>query len=349
MISIQKSDIIGKIKPIKAAIASKMTCNAEGVLVRDNLIIADNYEYTIAAEFKCSEKPFVLPKRAIELIESLPEGEIKITANDKDVHINSRAGNGYFSTVPAETFHISNPLAVNNPEECDFSAATLCDLLSRVTYACAHDNGVHSGVLIEADGENLYLAAMDGYRLAIAHTKQGSAFRAILPAAAAAKLISVGIDGNVRIQMTKNAICIHTDGYVIATKQLKGNFVDFRAAVPKDHTSILEVDREALSDVISRALICNYGTEKAPIVLEYEHGALKAHSISTVASFNGELDARLIEGEHEIKIGLNGKYLMDALRTYAEDKVRLEYNGPIKPLIVKGAVLTTVIMPVKIR
>ena len=101
---IQKSDFISIIKPLKAAISSKLTGNTEGVLVKDNHIIADNHAYTIAAEFKCPEKPFVLPKRAIELIESLPEGEIKIEPSEKDVVIKSKAGNGRFSTVSADAF-----------------------------------------------------------------------------------------------------------------------------------------------------------------------------------------------------------------------------------------------------
>lgn len=347
---IQKAEIINIMKPLKAAISSKLTGNTEGVLVKDNLIIADNHEYTIAAEFKCSEKPFVLPKRAIELIESLPECDVKIEAGEKDVQIKSKAGTGRFSTVSADAFYISNPLAVTDATECAFSASTLCDLLSRVIYACAHDNSVHSGVLIEADGEDLHLAAMDGYRLAIAHTKHKSPFRAILPATAAAKLKSLGITGNVSVYATKNALIIKTDSYTISTKQLKGNFVDYRAAVPKSHTATLEIDRAELADVISRSLICSYnGTEKAPIALEYDGGTLKIRSISTVAAYEAELDARLIDGTGDIKIGLNGKYLLDALKTYAEEKVQLEYNGTLKPIVVKGAVLTSIVMPVKIK
>lgn len=347
---IQKSDFISIIKPLKAAISSKLTGNTEGVLVRDNRIYADNHEYTIAAEFKCSEKPFVLPKRAIELIESMPEGQIKIEPGEKDVLIKSDAGNGRFSTVPADAFYISNPLSVNKAETCAFSASTLCDLLSRVIYACAHDNSVHSGVLIEADGEELHLAAMDGYRLAIAHTKQNSTFKAILPATAAAKLISLGITGNISIQATKNEICISTEGYTIATKLLAGNFVDYRAAVPKAHTATLEIDRGELADVITRSLICSYsGTEKAPIKLEYNSGMLKIRSISTVAAYEAEIAARLIDGTEEIKISLNGKYLLDALKSYAEEKVTLEYNGTLKPLVVNGAMLTSIVMPVRIK
>ena len=269
---------------------------------------------------------------------------------EKDVLIKSDAGNGRFSMVPADAFYISNPLSVNKAVTCAFSASTLCDLLSRVIYACAHDNSVHSGVLIEADGEELHLAAMDGYRLAIAHTKQNSTFKAILPATAAAKLISLGITGNISIQATKNAICISTEGYTIATKLLAGNFVDYRAAVPKAHTATLEIDRAELADVITRSLICSYsGTEKAPIKLEYNGGMLKIRSISTVAAYEAEIAARLIDGTEEIKIGLNGKYLLDALKTYAEEKVTLEYNGTLKPLVVNGAMLTSIVMPVKIK
>ncbi|MBQ3894392.1 MAG: hypothetical protein II739_03600, partial [Clostridia bacterium] len=103
-------------------------------------------------------------------------------------------------------------------------------------------------------------------------------------------------------------------------------------------------------DVITRSLICSYsGTEKAPIKLEYNSGMLKIRSISTVAAYEAEIAARLIDGTEEIKIGLNGKYLLDALKTYAEEKVTLEYNGTLKPLVVNGAMLTSIVMPVRIK
>lgn len=347
---IDKSEFIQKIKPLKAAISSKITSNAEGVLVKDDLIIADNFDYSIATHYQYSEKPFVLPKRAIELIESLPDGQIGISPSEKDVLVKSDAGTARFSTVAADAFFVSNPLTLTECEECSFSAATLCDMLSRVSYACAHDNSVHSGVLIEADGETLSVVAMDGYRLTVARTKQNSTFRAIVPATAVTKLISLGLSGNISIKATKNTLCICTEDNIISTKMLKGNFVDYRNALPKNHTAILEVNREDLTDVITRALICsNNGTEKAPVVFEFGSYELKVHSMSTVASYESEVSAKLIEGTDNIKIGLNGKFVLDALKSYAEETIRLEYNGTLLPLVIKGAALTSVIMPVKIK
>ena len=345
---IQKSDLIKKMKPLKAAIGSKMTGNIEGVLFKDNKVFADNFEYTLAAAFPCKEDPFVLPKKAIEMIETFPEEKITIMPCDVEVFIESSAGNSKFTTVPAEKFILSNSIDPDECAEANFSGCTLTSMLELVVYACATDNSVYSGVLIEAANGELNVVAMDGYRLSWAKTKQNGDFRAVIPAGTVAKLTSLVNSGNVKIRTTKTAISIATDTYTIITKQLQGNFVDYKAAIPKVSTSDLVVKREDLISTLQRAQIVTVGNVKTPVIFESADRGLTIKSFSGTASFDAVIPVER-KDDNPVKIGLNPRYLLDALKAFDTDTVHLLYGGEFRPLLVAGEMLSALILPVKIR
>lgn len=345
---IQKSDIMNILKPLKAAIGSKMTGNIEGVLFKDNAIYADNFGYTLAAVFPFKEDPFVLPKKAIEMIDTLPEEKITIMPCGVEVFIESSVGNSKFTTVPAEKFMLSNNIDPDGCSEASFSGCTLTSMLESVVYACAPDNSVHSGVLIEAANGELNVVAMDGYRLSWAKTKQIGDFRAVIPAGTVAKLCSLVSAGNVKIRSTKTAISIETDAYTIITKQLQGNFVDYKAAIPKVHTSDLVVNREALISTLQRTQIVTVGNVKMPVVIESAEDGLAIKSSSGTASFEAVIPVAR-EDDNPVKIGLNAKYLLDALKAFDTDTVVLQYGGEFRPLLVAGEMLSALVLPVKLR
>lgn len=345
---IQKSDIINILKPLKSAIDSKMTGNIEGVLFKDNAIYADNFLYTLSAAFPFKEDPFVLPKKAIEMIETLPEEKITIMPCDVEVFIESSAGNSKFTTIPAEKFMLSNRIDLDSSTEANFAGCTLTSMLERVVYACATDNSVHSGVLIEAANGELNVVAMDGYRLSWAKTTQTGDFRAVIPAGTVAKLISLVSTGNVKIRTTKTAISIATDTYTIITKLLQGTFVDYKAAIPKVSTSDLVVKREDLISTLQRAQIVTVGNVKMPVIFESTDGGLTIKSFSGTASFEAVIPVAR-EDDNPVKIGLNAKYLLDALKAFDTDTVVLQYGGEFRPLLVAGEMLSALILPVKIR
>lgn len=345
---VQKSDIVNILKPLNSVINSKITGNVEGVLFKDNAIYADNFEYTLAAQFPFKDVPFVLPKKAIEMIEALPEGKITITASDTEVAIESGAGNSKFTTMPADKFLLSNRLDLDGSTEANFSGCTLTSMLERVVYACATDNTVLSGVLIEASADELNAVALDGYRLSWARTKQSGDFRAVIPARTASKLISLDTEGNIKIRTSKTSISIETDTYTIIAKQLQGNFVKYKSAIPDTYTSDIAVNRELLASTLQRAQIITVGNVKMPVVFESADGDLEIKSTSSTASFDAVIPVDR-EDDNPVKIALNAKYMLDALKTFDADVVHLMYCGEFAPLLIRDELLTAMVLPVKLR
>ena len=79
---IQKTDLAQKLNKIKGAVPKKTTMPVlQGILVRDGYLIASNMEMTVKAKIEGTEgESFIIPERAFDLINNLPDGEMEISA-----------------------------------------------------------------------------------------------------------------------------------------------------------------------------------------------------------------------------------------------------------------------------
>ena len=86
---IQKSELAQKINKIKSVVPKKSTMPIlQGILVKDGYLIANNMEMTIKAKIEGAEgECFIIPMKAFDLINNLPNGEIEIVAANNNITI----------------------------------------------------------------------------------------------------------------------------------------------------------------------------------------------------------------------------------------------------------------------
>lgn len=101
---VEKSIISEKLKKVKGLASAKIG-DAQGVLIANGAIRAR--DKVMSVELKMPEAEgtsFVLPVKAIDYINSLPEGAVEITEEAERVRIKSRVGSAAFSTAPVDEF-----------------------------------------------------------------------------------------------------------------------------------------------------------------------------------------------------------------------------------------------------
>ncbi|MGN1117424.1 MAG: hypothetical protein ACI4RU_02330, partial [Acutalibacteraceae bacterium] len=105
---IEKSIIAPILKAMKSLTPPKDTATQTGILLNDNTLTAYNFEIGIKADLGiCTGERFVIPPKAIELIESLPDEIITVKGSSgKSVYcsIESSVGKSKFVTVKADDF-----------------------------------------------------------------------------------------------------------------------------------------------------------------------------------------------------------------------------------------------------
>ena len=86
------------------------------------------------------------------------------------------------------------------------------------------------------------------------------------------------------------------------------------------------------------------------IVLEIKSSGIVLHAQSDMGNINEIVENSAVEGK-ELKIALNGKYLLEALKALEGDQAILSFNTPMSPYTVVGggeASSEYLMMPVKL-
>lgn len=75
---IQKTELATKLNQIKGVVPKKTTMPIlQGILVKEGYLIANNLEMTVKAKLEGTEgECFIIPERAFDLINNLPDGEV---------------------------------------------------------------------------------------------------------------------------------------------------------------------------------------------------------------------------------------------------------------------------------
>lgn len=147
---IQKSELVQKLNKVRNVIPKRCSVAVlQSVLVQDGTFIATNMELTVKVKAEGSEgESFLIPERALEVINNLPDGEVEISATEgNSIVIQMGTIRNRYQTEAASSF----PRIMEQEEGCDFTiqAETLLESLRRVAYAIpAKGNYTHDCVYV---------------------------------------------------------------------------------------------------------------------------------------------------------------------------------------------------------
>jgi len=345
---VQQKDLARKLKPLKSIITAKgIYAGNEGVLFKKGTLTAYNLEIGITVALETDESAeFILPKKAIEMIDSL-SGEIDIyaPANNKIV-IKSDKGTSRFQTPNVTDFQeVKNLGDLEKAYVCDAKEAA--NAIERVLYACAVNDGNKEqlqGVLLEGDGEYLNIVACNGCRLAWNKIPYKDEINIIIPKATLQKTFSIGLDGDLRIGVTGTGAVIESGDYTVYSRLYSGEFVNYRK-IFADSSCVFRVNRLQLLECLTRAQICN-DSKKTPVVLKSDRRVLNINLQSTFSEFDGDIEL-LDELAENIEIAFNGMFLIEMLKSFDEEVIECCYTSPLKPMVFNGKIMRAAVVPIR--
>ncbi len=261
----------------------------------------------------------------------------------------------------------------------ELEAPGLRKMVDQVVFAAASDESrpTLTGVEVTFKEGRITLAATDGYRLSVrsAHV-DGSMpdvpITVIVPARSLGELARVSADADesrpvqVLVTRERNQILFQVWGkggeskggafhrVELASQLIDANFPDYRAIIPKTHSTRTVVDTASLLKAVRVAFL--FARDNANIVrlkIQPANGSGGGHvSLAATSSDMGDsvndLEA-MIEGD-DLEISFNAKYLIDVLSQIDEPQVVLETTQPtrpgtIRPLGIGEDVFLHVVMP----
>lgn len=303
---------------------------------------------TVDLEAACdSDFGITLPaKTLVDLVATLPDGELTLTLNDRThaATINSGRTKASVKGIAADEFPTIHRL--NADKAVSLSGPVLRGMLRGVLFAAAKpDSGrpVLETVLLTIEGDRLALAASDGFRVAeIARTlpSKYESVSVLLPAKSARDLAGL-IDGADEVLMQEHdGRAIFRAGNVeIAMQTVEGTFPKYHGIVPKSYATRAVVDTESARkacksvDIIAREQAHRMSVVIAPGD-ELTPGSVSLFGEAAQTGDNrAEMDATIEGGE--VKFAVNAQYMADPLAAYDAEQVAVEVTKPTAPIMLR--------------
>jgi DNA polymerase-3 subunit beta len=307
-----------------------------------------------------------VPARLLtDFVSSLPPERIdmELTVRTQTLNLKCARFEANIKGIDAQEFPLIP--TVGEDSKISLDPSMLRQMIDQVILAAATDESrpILTGVLAKFQGEQLTLAAADGFRLSVrtAHLSEpvSEPITVIVPARALAELSRISAEQEQPIEVTitpaRNQALFHMANADLVSQLIEGNFPDYNQIIPKSYSTRTVV---STSDFLKAAKTANiFARDAANIVrLEIVPGGELAPGRVTLTATSaevgdnvGEFDAA-IEGE-EMEIAFNAKYLIDVLSVVDTAQVELETTTTSSPGVIKpvgSEDFTHVIMPMHI-
>lgn len=258
-------------------------------------------------------------------------GEIQIEANDKVCTIKG-AGRTRIPVVPSKV-KAFEPVTGNG---MTVKGSELCRCYGKVSYAISTNQArvQLTGVLLNADGGKLTLAALDGFQLAVESTAcDGDDMKVLVPGAFM-KMVAASVlpDDDVKFVTDGKRVQITTADLMANCPLLSDSFPDYERMLPTEFKTETLVRVDAMIDALKSGSVVL--SKDMAVLLDVSNGSIHIRNRSENGEFEADVPCE-IQGE-DMRIGFNERYLLSALNMADEDEAVIKLSGPVSPVIVQG-------------
>ncbi|MBQ5995628.1 MAG: DNA polymerase III subunit beta [Clostridia bacterium] len=349
---------------VQRSVSSKSTIpSIEGILITttENSVTVTGYDLEVGVitsiPAQVSEQGSIILNAKIlcDILRSLPSEEVSIEADER-MTAKIKSGDAEFSLLGINSNEYPELPSVNSTFPIVVKGAVLKDMIRKTIFAAAENDSkiVHTGVRFEISNNLIRLVAVDGFRLAIRNEEidyVGDEQIFVVPKKALNEIIKlVNEDTPVSMNIGKRHIVFEVNNYIIVSRLLDGEFLNYKSAISINETTTVNVNTRLLISSIERTSIVITDRTKSPIRCIFDDDLIKIYAITTMGASNDRVPAK-IEG-NKIEIGFNNRFLIDALRVCDTDEVKIRLASPVLPIIIEpkeGNSFLFLVLPVKLK
>ena len=365
----EKDKLLKAINSVVKGVSSKTTMPIlEGILIQtnDNEIKLTTYDLEIGIEYiieSTVEEQGSTVVNAImfsEIIRKLPDTEITITLNDKNLLVIECEGSLYkLATMNPEEFPELPRINIENSVELE--QKTLKSMIRKTIFGVSSEENkpVFTGCLFEIENNKLNVVAVDGFRLAWASNfleEKNSDFKAVIPGKTLNEVNKIILDSFdlIKIGISKNQALFEMENCKVVTRLLDGEFLNYKNVIPKEWETRIRVNKRDLQECFERiSLISASSTEKEkkyPVKISIEVGKITISCTNQTGAAKAAIFLQT-EGKN-LEIAFNPKYFLDALKVIDDEEIFIELGSSISPCIIRpleNENYTYMILPIRMK
>ena len=278
--TIDKRILTEAVGNLQRAVSTKTSIPAlEGILIRTDVekIILSAYDLEIGMQ---TELPAVIsaPGAIIltarlfsEIVRKSPADDVTVESDDRNT-ATITSGVSCFTIIGMNAAEFPEFPKITDTDTLRLPANVLKSMIRQTLFAIADSNAkpIHQGSLFKIEDNMLDVVSVDGYRLAL--RREAIRFDGSLDFVVPGKTLSEVLkllrddDGEVEICPSRRHILFKIDNYTVLSALLEGEFLDYRAALPKDKKTEVTVSTRTLIDSVERVSLLITDRLKSPAV-----------------------------------------------------------------------------------
>lgn len=348
----EKEKILKAINSVTKAVASKTTMPIlEGILIQTNdkevkLTTYDleiGIEYIIDADIKEQGATVVNAIMFSEIIRKLPDTDINISLNEKNLLVIECEGSLYkLATMNPDEFPELPQINVEN--SISIEQNSLKEMIRKTIFAVSTEENrpIFTGCLFEIKNNKLNVVAVDGFRLAWKSKflqNNSKDFTAVIPGRTLNEVNKIILDSfdTIKIGVAKNQALFEMENCKIVTRLLDGEFLNYSSVIPENWETRVRVNRNNVQNCFERiSLISSSSIEKEkkyPVKVSIDIGKVTISCTNQTGDAKEEMYVST-EGQN-LEAGFNPKYFLDALRGIDDEEIFVDFGTSISPCIIR--------------
>ncbi len=314
---------------------------------------------TIYAKVEEAGSIILNAKVICEILRRIPNQTVTVECDERNFAI-IRSGDIKYEIMGISADDYPELPTVQGGFTIDINKKMLAEMVKQTIFSVAVTDSkvVYTGIKFEISDGELRLIAVDGFRMAIRIEKidyHGEDITFIVPAKTMSEIIKLSVDEEddesvVSLALGNRHIVFEVNGYSIISRLLEGEFLNYRATIPVSVATTVEVDTRSLIDSIERTSLIITDRTKSLINCVFDTDFIRISSIAALGTANDKVAAD-VEG-NRVEIGFNNRYLLDALKACNTDRVKIQLNGAISPILIlptEGESFIFLVLPVRLK
>lgn len=276
----------------------------------------------------------LLPGRVLaEVAKSLPTiSFVELAANDREATLTCGRSEFALPTMPADDFPTlpEPPAAVGT-----IDGSSLAVAVQQIAVACSRDDSVPMlfGIRVDANGDQLTLAATDRYRIAVrdlAWQPNGDQTLGQLIPGRTLHDIAKTLHGEVTISLNNQLAAFSCADRITTARLIAEPFIDYRARVTLDATTTATINADHLASAVKRvALVAD--RDNASIRLSFTSDQVVVRAGDASIGRGSEVVECGLDGD-DIEIAFQSQFLLDSLAGI-DGQARIGMQTPTQPAL----------------
>ena len=291
-----------------------------------------------------------------EMIRKMPSGKpIEISTED-DTKVRVSCGEVEFNIIGVSGQNYPNIPEISLATSFQIKENILKSMIRQTIYAASNNEArpVLTGALFEIVEGQLRVVCLDGTRVARRVSPVDyHDLSFVAPSKTLNELLRILSDEetgkDITITATNNQLGFYRDDYMIISRLLEGEYLDYNRFISFTPTIEAVVNAREMASALDRTLLL---TEryKSPVICNFENDVVQLRCSTNLGSFSEDLKIKY--GYSKMEIAFNARFMMDALRNAECDEVKLQFTSPLAPIKIvpmDGDDFTFLVLPVKMK